>query len=209
MISTTMVFIIFVLLAIFRLLLPRAVPWADHLVRLNPGAGAKAEWMASSPVVEQAAWDYRTAQEWLTACAHHWGKFASQLGKYTTGDYFKYQQRALASLAQSRKPRLAAELTAGHELTVRCFSTDGLSCLLIDRQTARAVTTSDYWSGRALHRQQLEDRATVYQMQYDADDRRWKIAQLVQELPLGWESGRTKGRVKVSAELPVAAGRDS
>jgi hypothetical protein len=209
MLSATMVFIIFILLAIFRLLLPRAVPWVDHLVRLNAGAGPKAEWMAPPQVVEQVTWDYRAAQGWVAMCAANWGRFASRLDNYTTGAYLQQQRRVVAALMQSRQPRLTTEFSAVHTLSVRYFSSDGLRCLLIDRQTSRAVTTLDYWSGRPLCRQQLDDRAFVYQIQYDTQDNRWKIAQLVQELPLGWENGKTKGRVKVSAELPVAAGRDS
>jgi|CXWL01.1.fsa_nt_gi hypothetical protein len=209
MTATTMVLILFILLTIFRLLLPRTVPWVDHLARLNAGAGAKAEWMAPPQVVEQVAWDYRAAQEWVAMCAANWGKFASRIDNYTTGVYLQQQRLILAALVQSRKPRLTTEFSAVHTLSVRYFSSDGLRCLLIDRQTSRAVTTLDYWSGRSLCRQQLDDRAFVYQLQYDAQDNRWKIAQLVQELPLGWENGKTKGRVKVSAELPVAAGRDS
>jgi hypothetical protein len=209
MTAATMVLILFTFLAIFRLLVPRTVPWLDHLVRLNAGAGAKAEWMAPPQVVEQVAWDYRAAQEWATMCAANWGKFASRIDNYTTGVYLQQQRRILAALVQSRKPRLTTEFSAVHTLSVRYFSSDGLRCLLIDRQTSRAVTTLDYWSGRPLCRQQLDDRAFVYQLQYDTQDNRWKIAQLVQELPLGWENGKTRGRVRVSAELPVAAGRDS
>lgn len=209
MTSATMVLILFILLAIFRLVLPRTVPWVDHLVRLNAGAGAKAEWMAPPQVVEQVAWDYRAAQEWVAMCAANWGKFASRIDNYTTGVYLQQQRRILAALVQSRKPRLTTEFSAVHTLSVRYFSSDGLRCLLIDRQTSRAVTTLDYWSGRSLCRQQLDDRAFVYQLQFDAQGNRWKIAQLVQELPLGWENGKTRGRVRVSAELPVAAGRDS
>ena len=204
-----MVLIILVLLTIFWLASPRIVPWADHFVRLNAGAGAKAEWMAPQQVVEQVMWDYRAAQEWAAACALNWGRFAGKLDDYTTGDYFKHQQRILVSLAQTRKPRLAAKHTATHALSVRHFSSDGIQCLIIDRQTSRAVMTLDYWSGRKGRRQQLDDCAFVYQMQYDLHDHRWKIARLVQELPLGWEGGRTKSRVRVSVELPVAAGRDS
>jgi len=201
------------LLLLTWLLAPRVVPWADHLTRLHPGLRAKAEWMAPPSVVEQVVMDYQTAQEALMACAAgNWGKFAERLDAYTAGPYLSYQRKALASLVQARNPRLAAEFSAEHDLTVRHFTSDGLRCLLVDRQTKRTVTTSSYWSGRELHCQQLDDRAFVFQMAYDANDKRWKIEKLIQELPLGWgaptKGGAINGRVQESVRLPVAAGRD-
>jgi hypothetical protein len=202
------------LLLLLWVLAPRVTPWADHLTRLHPGLRAKAEWMAPPSVIAQVRLDYATAQEVLMACAaSNWGKFAETLDSCTAGPYLAYQRKALASLAQARNPRLAAEFSAEHELTVRHFTADGLRCLLVDRQTKRAVTTSAYWSGRELHCQRLDERTFVFQMVYDPSDKRWKIEKLIQELPLGWgaptKGGAVKGRVQESARLPVAAGRDN
>ena len=140
------------LLLLTWVLAPRVVPWADHLTRLNAGQRSRAEWMAPSGVIEQVILDYQIAQKVLMACAiSNWGKFAERLDSYTAGPYLAYQRKALASLMQARNPRLAAEFSAKHDLAVRHFTTDGLRCLLVDRQTQRAVSTSAYWSGRELH----------------------------------------------------------
>ncbi len=197
------------LFILFWIIAPRVAPWTDELTRLNPGAGAKAEWMASPEIVEQVAWDYHAAQEWLATCVTNWGRFAAGLERYTAGAYLKHQRRVLAFLME-RQPRLALKQFSAHEVSVRRFSADGLRCLLIDHQASRILTTVSYWTGRTLHRQRLEDAALVYQMLYDIDDKRWKIERLIQELPLGAHSTASKeSRVIVAANLPTAFGRDS
>lgn len=207
---------ILVALAVVLLILwvaaPRTVPWVDHLTRLNAGAGTQAEWMAPPQVVEDVIVDYRAALDWLETCAAHWGRFAEGLERYTTGSYFKYQRRTLATLVDAR-PRLAVTLSAHHAFAVRHFTPDGLRCLLVDRQTQRCLTTASYWSGRTLHTQALDDTALVFQMHYDIKDKRWKIERLIQELPLGsFEIGEAatgkKARVKLTTSLPVGIGRD-
>src|SRR5262249_25544235 len=153
----------------------------------------------------------REAQDWLATCAADWGRFASGLNRYTTGVYFKAQGRALASLLD-QKPRLAVELTAAHTYSVRHFSSDGLRCLLIDRQMSRKVTTRSYWTGRVLHLQQLDDAVLVFQMAYELSEKRWKIERLVQQLPLGTPvspNPAPKARVRLATALPAPAGRDS
>jgi len=185
---------------------PRIVPWADHLTRLNPGAGENAEWMAPPQVIEQVIWDYRQGQEWLNTSAMNWGRFAERVDDYTCGAYLERQRHILESLMHNREPRLSSVVAASHELAVRHFSSDGLRCLLIDRQTARTISTLEYWKRKLVNRQRLGNTTFVYQMQYDMRDKRWKIAQLLQELsPV---SGN-KVRVTVSAEALSAAGRDS
>lgn len=200
-----------VVLALFCLLAPRVVPWAEGLTRLNAGAGPKAEWMAPPQVVEQVVWDYGNAQEWFKMCAGNWGRFARGLDRYTTGAYLKLQRRLLAALVAS-PPRLALRQSAAHEISVRHFSADGLRCLLVDRQTSRVLTTSNYWSGRVLHRQRIPETTLVYQMLYDLHERRWKIERLIQELPFSPHANpasSNKPRVSLVAELPAAMGRDS
>ncbi len=47
-------------------------------------------------------------------------------------------------------------------------------------------------------------------MLYDMTEQRWKIERLIQKQPLGSHARKgAKARVLVTAELPVAAGRDS
>lgn len=207
---------IFILIAILCALLlagwllaPRLVPWEDQLVRLNAGAGERAEWMAPPQVIEEVTWSYREAQDWLTTCAADWGRFAQGVERYACGSYLGTQQRRLAGLVDQR-PRLAATLAAAHSYSIQRFSGDGLRCLLVDRQTARLLTTADYWTGRVLHRQRLDDTALVFQMCYQVDEKRWKIERLIQELPAGTPPRASRGgRVRMAAELPMAAGRDS
>jgi hypothetical protein len=167
--------------------------------------------MAPGQVVEQVIWDYQSTQVWMKSCASHWGRYARGLDRYTTGVYLKHQRRVLAALIDSR-PRLALAQSAAHDITVRHFTTDGLRCLLIDRQTSRMLTTSSYWSGRVLHRQAMRDTTLVFQMAYDLEDRRWKIERLIQELPFsphGDAHPGNRARVSLVSELPAAMGRDS
>jgi hypothetical protein len=189
------------------LLAPRGVPWANDLLRLNPGAGERAEWMAPPDVVRAVKRDYLATQTWLAEGANHWGLLASELEAHAAGDYLRRQQAALAQLVQSRGPRLAATLTAQHQLAVRHFSTDGLRCLVVDRQTERVMVTASYWSGRVLQRQRLEDCDLVFRMRYSVVARRWQMERLVQRLPAAPGAGRV--RVAVMAELPATAGRDN
>jgi|SRR5579859_1942160 len=195
------------LLLAFWLLAPRAVPWANELVRLNPGAGDRAEWMAPAEVVRVVKRDYLATQSWLAECAHNWGMLATELDQHAAGAYLQRQRSALAQLVQSPGPRFASTITASHLLGVRHFSADGLRCLLIDRQTERFVTTTGYWSGRLVLRQRLADSDLVYRMSYDPTAHRWKIERLVQRLPS--VPGGTAVPVAVAAVLPAVAGRDN
>jgi hypothetical protein len=193
-----------VLLLLAWALVPRTVSWAHELVRLNPGAGDRAEWMAPAHVVRAVKRDYLAAQSWLAESARNWGLLAAELEHYAAGAYYKRQQHALSLLVQARGPRLASIQDANHQLAVRHFSADGLRCVLLDHQTHRSLITLHYWSGAVVHRQRLPPAVCVWQMAYDQRDRRWKIERLVQTLPLPGAGLR----VTLAAELPTAAGRD-
>ncbi len=186
-------------------LAPRGIPWASALVRVNPGSGKRAEWMAPPAVVRAVKRDFLAAHDWLAEGSDDWGMLAGELERYMAGDYLRRQRAALGLLVQSRGPRLADAITAGHALTVRRFSADGLRCLVIDRQTDITVTTTHYWTGRAIHRQRVPDRTCVWQMIYDARDRRWKIERLVQTLPV---PALSRVPISLREELPAHAGRD-
>ena len=192
-------------LLIFWLAAPRGVPWAHTLTRLHPGSGRRGEWMAPPDVVRAVKREYLATQTWLAECAADWGLLAAELDHHAAGAYYKRQHAALALLVQAPGPRLAANLAADHLLAVRHFSSDGLRCLLIDRQSQRLLNTRGYWSGRLVHRQRLPDVDFVFQMLYYPPDRRWKIERLVQRLPRPDNAGVP---VSVAAELPIAAGRD-
>jgi hypothetical protein len=199
------------ILFVVWLIAPKVVPWANQLTRLNAGAGDKAEWMAPPHVVEEVIWNFRESQEWLETCAANWGRFAGGYERYLSGPYLKQQRRALASLV-NQKPRIALEQSANHLYSVRHFTSDGLHCLLIDQQTARVLTTLSYWSGRVLHQQHLDDRAYVYQLGYEMNEKRWKIEKFIQELPLGTPLDvalAKRTRVQVASELPSPVRRDN
>ena len=185
-------------------LAPRGVPWAHELIRLNPGAGKRAEWMAPTDVVRAVKRDYLWTQSWLEECAADWGLLARELERHAAGPYLKRQRAALGLLTQTRGPRLAAVLNADHTLQVRHFTPDGLRCLVIDRQTGRQAATRHYWNGQPIGAQRLPDATLVVQMVFEPRQRRWLIERLVQTLPAP-DSGV---RVTLSAELPAPAGRD-
>ena len=184
---------------------PRGVPWANELERLNPGSGKRAEWMAPSHVVRTVKRNYLSTQAWLEECAGDWGLLARELERHAAGPYLKRQRAALGLLAQTRGPRFAAVLTADRHLQVRHFSTDGLRCLIVDRQTHRTASTRHYWNGQPAGTQRLPNATVVVQMVYDLQRRRWLIERQVQTLP----APASNVRVTLTADLPAPAGRDA
>lgn len=184
---------------------PRGIPWANALVRVNPGSGKRAEWVAPPAVVRAVKRDFLAAHAGLAECSNNWGMLAGELERYVAGDYLRRQRAALGLLVHARGPRLADAVTADHALTVRRFSADGLRCLVLDWQTNTSVTTSRYWSGEMVHRQRMPDAARVWQMIYDGADRRWKIERLVQTLPA---PAISRVPITLAEELPAHAGRD-
>jgi hypothetical protein len=203
MLAALLVGFVVLLLLAWRLA-PRGVAWASDLERLNPGAGKRAEWMAPPAVQRAVKRDYLAAQAWLEECAADWGLLARELDRYTAGAYLKRQRAALGLLAQTRGPRFAAVLSTDHLLQVRHFTSDGLRCLLIDRQTARTGRTRGYWTGQPAGAQRLPDATLVVQMLYDVRQRRWLIERLIQTLP----TPAPGLRVTLTADLPAPAGRD-
>ncbi len=197
----------FALLAILIILLigtwatrPRAVGWSHALVRRHPGVRGQAEWMAPPAVVRQVQRDYLAAWIWSAETAIDWARRAADMPLVLTGPYLRTEMHRLTALSQDRSPRLAGHIQAQHHPTVRAFSNDGLRCLVIDHQTRRHALLCDYWTGRLALSERLEDQAFVYLMAYDRSDCRWKIEKLVQELPLGWGSGRE--RVVLQEDAP-------
>jgi hypothetical protein len=200
-----LVLAVVVLLILVWALVPREVPWANALTRLNPGTGDRAEWMAPETVVRAVKRDFLATQAWLAAGARDWGSLARELEQYTTGAYLRRQRNALGLLVQTRGPRLGSVQTAEHGMAVRHFSADGLRCVLVDWQRERQLSTYHYWSGRLVHTQRLPEVVVVWQMVYDTHDRRWKVARLVQSLPKPATAGV---RLSLADKLPTPAGRD-
>ncbi len=180
------------------------------LQRLHPGVANRAEWMAPRETVERVQADYLAAQGWaLETILTSYPVYLRELPRYFTGAALAEQVRAVAGTLQQHGPRFVGVLRAHHQLQVRRFSEDGLSCCLLDHQSERRMATYDYWTKRRLHTQDLGSGVYVYLMVFDPITARWKIARLIQQLPADWESGgRARIPIRLTHDLPVAAGRD-
>src|SRR5258706_825847 len=184
LISTIIVMIMIVAFSRRR----RASVWATDLKRLHPGVSGKAEWMAPDDIVRSVELDYMEAQRWMTeVLLSGYTRYIREASDYFIGNYLKAQQRHAVLQMRKRGPRLIGILRAHHYVRVRHFSDDGLSCLLVDHQTERRMATYDYWHLRRLHTQDLGEGAYVYRMIYDRAAKHWKIEELIQQLPSGWE----------------------
>lgn len=183
---------------------------SPSLERLHPGVAHRAEWIAPRETLARVEADYLAAQQWAleTLLTDHL-TYLRELPRYFCGKALTEQIRSIAGTLQRPGPRLVGALRAHHQIQVRRFSEDGLSCCLLDHQSERRMATYDYWTKRRLHTQDLGQGVYVYLMVYDQASARWKIAQLIQQLPNGWEGGgRTGIPIRLTDELPVAAGRD-
>ncbi len=178
------------------------------LRRLHAGVSNKAEWMASDDVRHRVETDYLEAQRWMSeALLAGYIRFMNEAGAYFTGSYLKREQRNADVQLRKSGPRLIGILRAHHHIRVRHFSDDGLTCYVVDQQTERRMATYDYWQLRRLHTQDLGEGSYVYRMTYDRAAKRWKIEELIQQLPLGW-SAQSGSAIHLDKSLPIASGRD-
>jgi len=194
------------------------------LNRINAGVAHRGEWIASRDTRQQVQADYLAAQNWvLETQLSSYTLYQRELPRYFSGELLAEQSRIIDIQLRRRSPRLVGALRAHHQLQVRRFSDNGLSCCLLDYQTERRMATYDYWSKRRLHTQNLGDGVYVYLMIYDLAADRWKLAQLIQQLPAGWDGssngnghgsnnngGNTHANVtiRLTDDLPSNAGRD-
>ncbi|HVO42257.1 MAG TPA: hypothetical protein VMT34_06530 [Aggregatilineales bacterium] len=159
--------------------------------------------MAEDHVVDGVMRDYSAAQDWLADILFEgYGRFLRESPAYLSGDYLQRQRRIIVARVQQRAPRLIAVVRAHHDLQVRQFSDDGLSCILIDTQTEQRIATYDYAEHRRLYTQAVGDRTYVYRMAFDPAAGHWKIDEFIQQLPLGWSPYR------LEESLPLTSGRD-
>lgn len=177
--------------------------------RIRAGAARKAEWMAPDEVVDRVREDYLTAVRWmgdnmLASWPHQWAESVN----YLSGQFLKRFRLSAPPLSGGR-PRAIGVLRADHQVTVRCFTEDGESCLVVDRQTQRRMATYDARTHERVMTQDLGDGTVVYQMRYDVQAARWKIDDYIQELPLGWGAQRTRGHLREIQALPFRLGRDN
>ena len=205
-----LVAIVIVLIYVICVTARRRTSVSAPLHRLHPGVAHRAEWMASRETIERVQADYLAAHQWaLETLLRSYSVYLRELPRYFTGAALAEQVRVVAGTLQRPGPRFVGVLRAHHQLQVRRFSEDGLSCCLLDHQSERRMATYDYWTKRRLHTQDLGSGVYVYLMAYDPISARWKIARLIQQLPADWESGgRARIPIRLTHDLPVAAGRD-
>src|SRR5690606_3209856 len=115
-------------------------------------------------VVEHYMQYIEFAQETLMS---GWTKYYHDLSNYLSGDYLRLQADNIDARLRKDDLRLIDILRANHEVRVRDFGNDGLSCLLLDFQTERRLATYHYWSKRRIHTQHLDDVICVYRMRFD------------------------------------------
>ncbi len=186
------------------------VPWGNKMRRIHAGVARKAEWMAPDEVVAQVRSDYLSASRWqqdnmLSGWQPQW----STAPLYLSGPFLKRFQTILMQHRSARGPRVVGVLRADHHISIRCFSEDGEHCLVVDEQSQRRMATYDVRTQSRVLTQDLGDGAVVYGMAYDSVDRRWKISEFVQELPVGWARLRSSSRIRELSAIPTTVGRDN
>jgi hypothetical protein len=183
-------------------------PPAESVQRIHAGVSDKAEWMASETVKQQVITDYLAAQSWLAqAQLTNYLYCLMNLPHHFSGTQLIELQRLIKLQMQRNRARFIGILRANHNVTVRRFSEDGLSCLVVDQQSERRMATYDYWSKNRIHTQNLGGGVLVYRMCLDRLSGRWKIDEYIQQLPDGWEN-LPPGLIKLSDTLPMTVGRD-
>lgn len=205
---------IVVLLIVFSLLSHRRrVAWPGTLHRIHAGVIHRAEWMAPEEILRIVEDHYLIAQQWSAGALFvGYIKFLREAPRYFSGNYLKRQTKIADAQVKSLRSgvRFVGVLRAKHRIRVRHFSDDGLSCYLVDHQSVRLMVTYEYWQRRELHTQLLEPGAYVYRMIYDRASKRWKIDDLVQQLPRGWEErAMTTSVLPLDESLPIVSGRDT
>jgi hypothetical protein len=183
--------------------------WPGNLHRLHAGVHNKAEWMAPDDIIHNVEMDYLSAHRWMAeALSTGYIRFLREAPLYFTGNYLKTQLHNANTQLRKRGPRLLGILQAHHYIHVRHFSDDGLSCYVVDHQTRRRMITFDYWKMRKLHSQDLGEGVYVYRMIYIRAEKRWKIEELIQQLPMGWGMQMSGATIRLDESLPHYKGRD-
>ncbi len=199
-----LLFIVFLAGAIYLTSHSPLVPWVNSLKRLNPGVANRAEWIAPNPVIENVKRDYLAFYTYAAeTLPHGWLAYLRDLNRYLCEDMLREQRHNLSVRLQNDRGRVFDVLRATHQMEVRHFSADGLTCILIDHQTERRLATYEYWTRNRLHTQDVGEANYVFKMMYDSRDARWKIAEYIQTLPPGnWQA------VLMEINLPQSVGRD-
>ncbi len=188
----------------------RGVPWSAELRRMKAGVAQQAEWMAPDDVVEQVRTHYIEATNWLQDSAFlTWQDQRDYCTAYLAGKYLQQYRERVEHLRAGKTPTLVGVLRADHHVDVRQFNETGEQCYIVDSQTARRMATYQLPQVARLHTQDLGESTLVFRMCYDLADKRWKIAELVQELPRGWNYTHAGRWVRIQTELPSRVGKDA
>jgi len=208
--SLSTIFIPIILVLGLALLMRRVKPHHDPVHRLHPGVANKAEWMAAPDVVQQVISDYDSVQRWTaSALMDGYPFYLGGLPEHYSGEALTEHSRVMLNQVRRTGTRLVGILEATHEIQVRRFSSDGRACYLFDRQTDQRMVTYDHRSKRKVSVQPLGSGLYVYRMVYDVAAKRWKIAELIQQLPVGCSITHTPtASVRLTDRLPSASGRD-
>ena len=105
--------------------------------------------------------------------------------------------------------RFVGVLRTSHTLEVRPLSDNNLRCLLLDTQICRRMATYNRATAARVSTQALGDAVRVVVMAYDTDAGRWKIADDIQRLPVGWGEHRANSHYHTQVEPLTGVGRDS
>lgn len=185
------------------------VTWLDDMRRVKIGGG-RTEWLAPEVVMHTVIQHY---QEYIEFAQENllkgWVGYAKALPTYMTHNMLTVQLGILDARLLEDNLRLIDILRTSHRVHVRNFGDDGLTCLLLDYQTERRLATYHYWTRRRIHTQHLNDAILVYEMQFDSDDQRWKLANFIQELPPHYYQQTIEGALDtLENNLPPFLGRD-
>jgi len=160
------------------------VPWLDKMTRLHAGVRHRAEWIAPYEVLEAVKRDYLSFYDYAArTLPQGWLAYLQELEDYLCGEALLLQRQSLEARLRHDRGRLVEVLRAQHQLYVRHFSDDGLTCIVIDQQSEIRLATYDYWRGQRLHTQNMGRANLVYQMRYDPKAGRWKRERFIQHLP--------------------------
>jgi hypothetical protein len=184
------------------------VPWGSKMRRIHAGVAHKAEWMAPDEVVSQVSSDYLVAVGWMhdTMLSPRIQQLKSAT-HHLSGTFLKQHQHRL--MQPVRFPPVIGVLRADHHLSVRRFSEDGETCLVVDHQTQRRMATYDARTHARILTQDLGMATLVYSMRFDVTEKRWKIDAFIQELPIGWRNQASSRFLREQAILPTTIGRDN
>lgn len=166
--------------------------------------------MAAETIIEQVRTDYLAATDWLQhSLLQAWPRPLAGASHYLTDRYLRRYQRMITQSQVQRPYCFMGVLRCDHHVLVRILPDDERTCIVIDTQTQRRMATYVYRTRERLHTQHLPDAAVVYQMLYDDRAGSWKIALLVQELPLGWENKRILHEMQTVPDFPALFGRNN